>query len=465
MIFTEPTLTIALCAMAWCVLVVVMFRMSLNPRQRSTGLPLAFVLATTLMHCGALLYLIPSYDHTVDAYLASWNYTKGTVADGLVISTLGILGVVLGFGLANRLAPARNHPGRGGRAWHIVFQSSRLLVGVGVAATALGAAVTAFVPIAGLSAAMAGFKGLLLIGVSGFMVYYFAIGQRAKAIWTSLLGIAVVVSMQMLESGVLGDATYSAIVIACFLLCISQSKAKSLLLGLAALAVVSYAFLTASVVWMNVRSEIRATSNNAGYGERVAVAIDALSKARAFDGASEQELVFIDMRMNQNVMIGKANEYLSAFPNLYANGSTLLMAAAGWVPRAVWPDKPERGGSGFASTYSGQKLSTSASFGTGPIFEFLINFGWYGVVLGCIVYGFALRWLDSRSALMLWDGNVLRSAPYFVAGVSMVTPMDTMFFIVNGAVSGALSSLAVVYVARTWFGGRRRIMAPVRASR
>jgi hypothetical protein len=78
----------------------------------------------------------------------------------------------------------------------------------------------------------------------------------------------------------------------------------------------------------------------------------------------------------------------------YQNGSTYSYFAVSWIPRAVWPDKPQAGGANnfFAVAYGitneeGVKKST---FGVSLIGEGYINFGPLGVVVIMALQGIIL---------------------------------------------------------------------------
>lgn len=451
MIYFDPEFRIVLCALVWCALVVVTYQASLLSQHRSVGLPLGYVLVTTLMHAGALVHLSPNYDHNANSYLASWQYTKDTVAAGAELSVVGLLFFVVGLLIANLMVCGVARPRRGPSS-DVLPVVSKLLVIVGIAATVIGSAgAGAIASVPGLMAIIGGFKNLLLLGVCGYIYHFALMRQQRNVLLAIFAGIVVVVGVQMLTAGILGDSVASAILLLSFALMTFQPRLGPMLKGLAALCLGSYVLLLAALGWLDIRSEVRsAVWSGAGVWERVDAFSSAVAKVRIFDGSYQEHLELLDVRMNHNVVMGKAVEQLSAIPSLYANGETLWAAALGWVPRAIWPEKPERGGSELASLYTGQRLSETTSFGTGPIFEFFINHGLLGVVFGCLIYGFLLRWFDVRSAALIDGANPLKISPYFAAGVVMVTPFNTLMFIVNGAVSAAVAAVFV-----TWAVGRR----------
>ncbi len=454
----DPMIRIALSALLWAWLIVVLYKSLLLSRQGTVGLPLAFVLSTTLLHVGALVHLIPTYDHTLNPYLASWSYTQETVAAGFEASVLGILGFTVGVVLANRWLRFRPSdmlpPSPAFLLW-----TSKLLIAAGVGGTLLSVFAGGFIgSLPGLTAILGGFKNLLLLGVCGLILHFSLMRQRRNLLLAVIGGAVAVVGVQMFTEGILGDSVAAAITIISFALILFRRKTSGMMKGLIVLMAASYLMLVAAVGWLDIRGEVRASVwGQAGMSERVGTFVNAVSNIKIFDAGYQTHLEYLDTRMNHNVIIGKAVEQLTASPSLSANGETILLAVLGWVPRAIWRDKPTRGGSDTASLYTGQRLSDSSSFGTGPIFEFFINFRNPGVLIGMLVYGFILRWLDIRSVSMIKDGNLLNASYFFVAGAAMITPMNTLFFIVNGAVTSAIAAGIVVFAARRRLRRQERI--------
>ena len=451
MLDLDPVLRIGLCSLLWCGVVIAVFHISLQSRHSSAGLPLALILSISFLHCGALVHLSPDYDHYANAYLASWLYTKETVAAGFEVSVLGVMGMAAGMWLANgsirvQVRPAFTpSPGLNATA-------SKGLIAFGLGATALQIfAGSSVASLPGVTALLGGFNNLFLLGICGLILHFTMLRKMGYVVFAICSGASAILGVQMLATGILGDSVAAAITVISFALIIFRPRSGSISRSILGLMVSSSALLIAGVCWLEIRQEVRtAVWHGASLSDRLDASFDAMSKVKVFDDSSQTRLEYIDMRMNHNVTIGKAFEHLTAFPNRYARGDTLLSAALGWVPRALWPNKPERGGSEMVSTYTRNQFAHSSSFGTGPIFEFYINFGLVGVTFGCLIFGFTLRLLDIRSARIFADGNVLKVAPYFAAGAAMVAPMNSMFFIVNSAITSAIAGFLMMHLARSW---------------
>lgn len=454
----DPATRIALAALVWAALIVIVYRTTLLSKHRSAGLPLAFVLATTLFHCGGLVHLSSTYDHNLNRYLLSWNYTRETVAYGIEASMVGILGIVMGIKLAN-LGLAN-----GGFAQsapqQLLLSSSRFLIGVSAGVILLGMlARDTVASLPGVGAVLWGFNSLLLLGICGLVLHFSLLRQTRNVVLATFCGACAVIGIQMFTIAILGDSTSGAIIVVAFSLMLFRPTFPSMLKGLISLVAVGYLILLAAVGWLDIRSEVRsAVWSNASLSDRIDAFVSAASAVKVFDPTHQDHLEWLDMRMNHNVTVGKTVELLTNTPSLSANGETLLLAVFGWIPRALWPDKPERGGSEMVALYTGQKLTVTSTFGTGPIFEFFINFGWWGVFFGCTLYGFVLRFLDIRSARIFADGNLVRSGPYFAAGVAMVAPMNNLFFIVNGAITAAIAGGIAIHLARHLLGTQVKVV-------
>lgn len=76
------------------------------------------------------------------------------------------------------------------------------------------------------------------------------------------------------------------------------------------------------------------------------------------------------------------------------NGETFLASAVSWVPREFWTDKPVGLGTTLTQLYRPDLLSVGHSEAGLLHGEFVYNFGLWGLVLGTLVVGFAVWWLD-----------------------------------------------------------------------
>ncbi|HTB22789.1 MAG TPA: O-antigen polysaccharide polymerase Wzy [bacterium] len=79
----------------------------------------------------------------------------------------------------------------------------------------------------------------------------------------------------------------------------------------------------------------------------------------------------------------------------YSNGSTYLSLLTIWIPRAIWPDKPQGNiGNTWAHWYGLlDQDDFTTSYNLPWIVEFYINFGWAGIIVGMFLSGILFAWL------------------------------------------------------------------------
>ncbi len=120
--------------------------------------------------------------------------------------------------------------------------------------------------------------------------------------------------------------------------------------------------------------------------------------------------------------------------NGVSDGQQLIGAAFFWVPRAVWPGKPEDTGILLAQ-FRGYKFKNLSE----PLWgEFFIDGGWILLAGGMMMLGAALRRFDGRSSD--WIANHNRSI------LGTILPFY-LVIILRGSLLAAMAGLAVVVVS------------------
>jgi hypothetical protein len=123
----------------------------------------------------------------------------------------------------------------------------------------------------------------------------------------------------------------------------------------------------------------------------------------------EKALFGISVRMNQGWLIAVT---MDRVPRIYeyANGETILTSVlAAFIPRVVWPDKPEAGGKYNLKRFWGYTL-VGYSMNIGPIGEAYANFGTTGGIIFMFFYGLffnamltlLLKWSEKRPSILCW---------------------------------------------------------------
>jgi len=121
------------------------------------------------------------------------------------------------------------------------------------------------------------------------------------------------------------------------------------------------------------------------------------------------------------------------------------------VPRFLWPDKPVFGGSGtIVADMTGLHLDENTSWGVGNVMEFQINFGTSGVVIGFLILGLAIGWLDFKAAAADARGDVNKLIPLFLVGVALVQPGGSIVEITGGAAAGGVAAYGWKWAWTLW---------------
>ncbi len=92
---------IVIAGLVWAFCWYFVFRLS--KARIGGGIPLAYLTIMSVIHSGALIYLLPWYDPREDAYLAQQGANLYETAIGFAISCLGVVGMTFGIWLSDRI--------------------------------------------------------------------------------------------------------------------------------------------------------------------------------------------------------------------------------------------------------------------------------------------------------------------------------------------------------------------------
>lgn len=195
--------------------------------------------------------------------------------------------------------------------------------------------------------------------------------------------------------------------------CILLVKPRRLLLAIISAALAFYFALGVAVTYFSGREEIRGSVWGGETNEqRLDSITNVFSKATLFEYTNLEHAFFIDMRLNQNFVVGRAESNMK-FSNVpFFNGRTFIDSIVALVPRALWPEKPVFAGSGdLVTQVTGIVFAEGTSVGIGSVLESYANFGWFGLFLFHFPMGYFIRLLDFRSfrAEALGDYSTLLS--------------------------------------------------------
>lgn len=441
------SLSILLIYAGWIGAIFYVHRLCKRSHPGSVGIPLAYLVTMTFLHCGGLLYAIPGYTHLrVGAhwYLQALSFTEQMVFDGVVATAISVAGITLGCYLVTdrkRLAagatatrPASNpRPLRPPPPLSPYTRVPLFLIFGGFLAFGLTSLNLNLPSIQ--SIIMAG-RNLAVVAVSlGLWLAWQRRNEFGLRFWTAMtlfVPAAYLIGWGFLSYGFTAMAIFFG-----FWLSTPRPGKEKALLRAAIIVFGIYACLSAFVGYIEVRASLRDVlwNSDAGFGERISVIAAKFSGIRPLNPLNFTQLDWINMRLNQNMLIGKAMALHEVFPDLRENGLGLLQSLFAWVPRFLWPTKPIMGGNDFVEKHTNMSFSDTTTIGAGPVFELFVNFGLIGVFVGSVILGWALRWMDAYCARQLQRRDVPRFIRGYLVAVSLINPMSLIFFFVSAAVA------------------------------
>ena len=203
--------------------------------------------------------------------------------------------------------------------------------------------------------------------------------------------------------------------------------------------VFGYVGLSFFVTYMRYRNEIRAVVwGGQSFSGRVERLWQTVSAAEWFDVKDPEHLYFVDLRLNQNMLVGAAVVNLGNTGD-YARGETIRDAILGLIPRVLWPSKPISGGSGnLVSRFTGLTFAEGTSIGIGPVLEFYANFGTIGIVFGFIFLGSMVGVIDRSAAVFLRQGDWQRFTLWFLVGISFMQVSGSLVEVSTSAIASVV---------------------------
>ncbi|MGD9614951.1 MAG: hypothetical protein AB7H90_03010 [Alphaproteobacteria bacterium] len=415
----------------WIALLVALLVLAVGPPGRGGALTLAYFLALSLIHVPGVLVSLG-----IDPDLADIADTRL----GFEVTLAGMAAFVAGA-VAARLT-GRTRP----ETVHGAPDPSAGFGSLGWRALAIGAGSylllsSAFGRLASATAIVSSFPNLLILGF--WMLYYHPGAPADPRRRVLALGLLPLLPLTTLVTGgflaygihwVLGILAFCYVVARCRLW-IYLASPLLVFLG-----------LSLFVTYMGQREAIRDVvwHEQASLFDRVEQVSRILTDFQLLDLSSDAHLTAIGDRLNQNALVGAAiARHQAGYYDLAYGGTVPLW---GFVPRALWPDKPAVGGGGsLVSEYTGIPFAEGTSVGAGQALEFYINFGIPGVLAGFAGLGFLLMRLDLGIVRAFASGDLpgllLRAMP----GLSLLQPGGNLLEILVALVGAVLGAVALLY--------------------
>jgi hypothetical protein len=395
-------------------------------RAPGVGLVQAYVLNLGLLHwLAAALYLLPWYS----------NHDPDVVAAGLQQGTYAVIGFGLGSVL---LAPALGLA-TGGLAARLAHRPgeprlARKYILVGLIAFFGLTPVVGRIPTIS-SVAVQGWN-LLVVGLC--LACWQAWQARRSHDFVRLLAISLCLPLvTVMTAGFIGYGIAAATAILAFIANFYRPRWRVLI----AAVIFSYVGLSLYVTYMRDREAIREVVwSGQPLDARVERVRLTLSTFEWFDVHNQDHLVRVDDRLNQNLLVGAAVQYMDAGLARFAYGQTIYQGFIAVIPRAIWPTKPVVAGSGTLVTqYTGIPFAEGTAVGIGHVMEAYISFGIVGVLCGFAVLGTLIGAIDNAAGRRLRTGDVRGFVMCLLPGLS--------FLQVGGSIVELTSSVAAALLA------------------
>jgi len=433
----------------WLLNIVWSFQMTVGRKGLTSGLPFAFILSTTFLYIGFIAYLNPNYTHIRrdgSAYLAFYDFTSDTVMLGTLASLLALTFFNIGAFLSRYGAKRPKLLLRPGELILDPSFRTRFLTGLflfGIAGFTLS---RVQIPIPLIDAIqLVGRNSAVVLICLGPALILLSDGKTSYGRWFAA-GMAIPAAYIVL----LGFVSYGFIVFCCvlaFYLAFLRKKRLKIWQFLVAGLGTTYLFLSAFIAWMSFRDTLREMiATGSTFEQRIEALWQAALSIRLLNWSDLQSLDLLMIRLNQYIFVGKAIEMHTANPSLRLGGETIWVSAFAWIPRFLWPGKPEMNTNQFMRDHTGIEFTDRAAFGNGPVMEYYVNFGWAGIVIGFLILGFVLARIDRRASLSLRSGRLLDFVKWFAVGIALIAPLTSLFFMVNTAIMTYLIFSSIQYI-------------------
>jgi hypothetical protein len=379
----------------------------LTTRRQGVGvLLLAYFLALSLVHVPGAINFLGSAPGLTD---------KEVTQIGFQATVMGFAALLLGAGLGMAGHDTRTAVGTARTDYGVL---GRQTLGIGGASFFVLLPVASLVP--SLTSLLSAVASLLIVGF--WMLIFHAIVREDRKLLLLVLSILPVLPLLTLSTGgFVANSTNWIIAILSFLFVNSKKRIVYYCVG----PFFGFLALSLAVSYLEGRNAIReaAWSQNAGYGERIGRIVDTVASFKFYDWNDRVQVRYVDIRMNQNYFVGLGIErHERGQIDLLYGGSVEWWA---FIPRAVWPDKPDVGGGGDLITrLTGFRVAKGVSYGVGQPLEFYANFGWFGLIGGFVLLGFVLARLDQRLARAFRTGDLRGILLAGLPGIALLEPID-----------------------------------------
>lgn len=425
----------------WMIAIAVLSVSRSRRREHTVGFMLAYLLNLWLIHWPAmLLYLQPGYRY-YDTHIVLLGFEQSVYAVcAFVAGSIILAPMILDTGLFPEPRPVLMPDHRLPKAYMVI----------GCASYALLNSTLSAIPSA--TSLISTGQQLIVVGLA--LLCWQAFRSRDYPMLTRYLAVTLCLPLvTIVTRGFIGYGAVATFSVLIFLSSLVRSKMSVMVGGL----LLGYLGLSVYVTYMRDRGEIREVVwGGQSLTDRIGRVATTVQQFEWFDPGSREHQQRIDARLNQNHLVGAAVSRLSSIGG-YANGATFWEATLALIPRALWPDKAIRAGSGsVVSDYTGIQFAAGTSVGIGHVLEFYINFGTLGVLIGFACMGVAVTIVDKMAASYLAMHDLRGFVVWYVPGMSLLQVGGSFIELTVSAVAG----IVVAFMANKYLERLERIKGP-----
>jgi hypothetical protein len=416
----------------WVAVGAVLLALGMHDRRHSAGLPLAYFLGLSLIHTpGAMLYLDSE----------AWSSLAISTRVGFEQTVIGMMAFAVAVIAARWVAFASEAQQKSFADATIDLTMLDRLAIFYICGGISYFALMMFGKIPTIGAIISSLSSLLLVGASLRLWVAYQSKNRFK-FWTTIALLPGLPLLTVIKDGFLGFGTYWLLAITCF--GVNQSKQR---VGYYLLApLVGFVGLSLFVNYLAAREDLRQLvwRQQAEVGDRFNRVVRVFEEFEWLDLSNSKHRNLIDLRLNQNELVGLAAARLDSGAVDYANGATIRDMLIGLIPRALWPEKPAVGGGGnVVEHFTGVQFAAGTSVGAGQVLEFYVNFGTWGVIMGFMLYGWMLGTMDVKIISCLWRGDQRGFLMRFMMCLALLQPGGNLLEIVVSVASSAVAGFAI----------------------
>ena len=421
----------------WLLAAAVVFISELRKDSTGSGLSLAYLINLWLIHwVASALYALPWYSY----------YNVDDVIAGLEQSAYAVVAfsaAYLIFTFTSRRKAKLHTETDSHFSYKKPYVSNtrltNLYIGIGAVCFLLSA--SGLVKFPTVTSLVTGASNLAVVGLMLKSWQAWQTGSK-KSFWFWLSVSSAYPMLTVITQGFIGYGIFNTIMVFTFMARFYRPRWRLIVLGLAAV----YLGLSLYVTYMRDRAAIRDTVwGDQTYGSRIDQLKATLSRAEFFSINDDEHLERVDLRLNQNALVGASVHYIESGRQGFAKGETLWDAILALVPRVFWSNKSVIAGSGdLVAKYTGYNFAEGTSVGIGHVMEFYINFGQWGVIVGFLIFGSIIALIDKCAGRSLADKDWLTFACWYLPGAAFLQVGGSFVEVTASAVA----SLAVAVFVR-----------------